>query len=535
MLKKNFLFTILLFSTIVYGQSPLLNSSQSNDLISNFKHLSSQQLFDTANYYYGKNSTDTALVCYSLFINAPVKDADFEQQKRIIEAYNKTASIYYLMCDYRSAYEFLIKTLLLCEKYNNTFYEPQIYNNIGYIYHRFNQYDMAKLYYLKALDLSKDSATIVILLNNLGDIELRAGRMDSALYYLNKSLQMSKQINNINSHVILNTVASFYQKNKQYDSAYYYYQLSLDETRKINRVDKEAEYLSTLSKLFFETNKIDSTLFYIDLSSNIATKNNNLRILAENYLTLSKIEELKGRDKNALEYYKKYVTLKDSVFNTEKFGDINQLQRLYEVSKTNQQIEQLVIEQQIKERTIHYQKIIQLITLVALLSVSIVLLYIFLQKRKLNTAYKALFEKNLEIINLQENSPKKYKKSTLTDNMQEELLDKILILMEDTSIVCDSKFTIDKLAGLVNSNHTYVSQVINTALKKNFRSFLNSFRIREAQRLFSEPEATKYTIESIALRVGFRSQSAFYDAFKEITGVSPNFYLKSMRKHGETV
>jgi AraC-like DNA-binding protein len=145
-----------------------------------------------------------------------------------------------------------------------------------------------------------------------------------------------------------------------------------------------------------------------------------------------------------------------------------------------------------------------------------------------------LFEKNIEIIELQDNSSeiglKKYKKSALTDHQQNELLDRILLSMEDTSIICDSKFTVDKLAELVQSNQFYVSQVINSGLKKNFRSFLNSYRIREAQRLFAAPDAAKYTIESVSLRVGFKSQSAFRDAFKEITGVNPNFYLSLMQE-----
>jgi AraC-like DNA-binding protein len=391
------------------------------------------------------------------------------------------------------------------------------------------------LYYAKALDMCQDSARIILTLNNLGSVELKNGKLDSAFYYLNKSLQISKEHNDIHLHTILNTLASIHQESKQYHLALEYYKLAAIEAKKNNKIEKEADALSNLGSLFFEMNKPDSALYYISLSNVIAEKNNFLRISSENYLTLSKIEKSKGRNKNALEYYEKHATLKDSIFDTEKYGEINQLQRLYEVSKTNQQIEQLVIEKQIRERTIHYQRIIQLITLVVLLFVSVVLLIIFLQKRALNTAYKVLFEKNIEIIDLKENSPKKYKKSTLTDDMQEELLDKILILMEDATIVCDPKFTVDKLAGLTHSNHTYVSQVINTALQKNFRSFLNGFRIREAQRIFSEPEAVKYTIESVALRVGFKSQSAFYDAFKEVTGVSPNFYLKEMRRQEKTV
>jgi AraC-like DNA-binding protein len=266
----------------------------------------------------------------------------------------------------------------------------------------------------------------------------------------------------------------------------------------------------------------------------MAKENNFPVILKENYLTLSEIEESKGNIKRSFEYYKKYINLKDSVYNVDKFGEIIQLQSLYEVSKTNKQIEQLVIDRQINKRTIKLQRVIWLITLIILLLVSATLFIVFVQNRKLNLAYKTLFKKNLEIINLQENpsekSPKKYKKSSLTNNLYDELCKRILAIMENTSLICDPEFTIDKLAELVQSNYTYVSQVINDTYKYNFRSFLNGYRIREAQRLFSEPDAAKYTIEFVAHHVGFKSRNSFREVFKEITGVSPAFYLKSLQE-----
>ena len=513
---------------------PIMALTTMGQTISSFNKLPKQQLLDTANYFFDQNSTDMALACYSSIINTPVKDADVEQQQIIVEAYNKAAAIYYYMCDYKSAYEFLIKALLLCEKYNYLSYESTIYNNIGNIYYHFKQYDIAKYYYEKALNLCNDSTRIIMILNNLGAIELEIGTLDSAFFYLNQSLQISKTHNDMHLHTILNTIASIYKKSKQYNSALKYFKLALNEAEKHSQIEKKAKNLSDLGNLFFKINKMDSALFYLHLSNTIAEENSFLRILAENYLTLSKIEEAKGRKTSAFEHYKKYVNLKDSVHNATNLGDINQLQRLYEVSKTNQQIEQLVVEQQIKERTIYYQRIIQFITWGVLLLISAVLLIILFQKRRLDVAYKALFEKNIEIIELQHNSsekhPEKYKKSALTDDMQHELMDRILALMKDTSIICDTEFSLDKLAELVQSNHAYVSQVINTALKKNFRSFLNSYRIREAQQLFSELDTAKYTIDSVAFKVGFKSPSAFRSTFKEITGVSPTFYLKAIRE-----
>ena len=549
MFKKTFLTLVLIFpvitilviapnrllncSTAAYGQNLQTNSLQNENLLFNFNQLSQQQLYDTANYYFNKYSVDTALICYSLIINTPVKDNDMEQRKRIIDASNRSAVLYCNLCDYRNAYKLFIDALLLSEKYNIVFNKSNIYNNIGIIYQDFKMYDIAKSYYLKAFDLCLDSVKMIPMLNNLGTVENKNGKADSAFYFLNRSLKISKRFNDTLAYVILHNIAEIYEKTKQYDSAFYYYRLALKEVKKnkfVNNhsVKTEVGTLSKLGNLFFEVQNRDSALFYINLSNTIAADNHYLSNMADNYLTLAKIEETKGNIKTAFERYKIYSNLKDSIYNTNIFGDINQLQRLYEISKTNQQIEQLIVEQKIKEKTIYYQKIIWMITLFVLLLVSAGLLYIYIQKKNLSKAYKVLFEKNMEIIELQDNLPEKYKKCVLSNNMYEELLEKILTIMEDRTIICNTEFSLDKLAELVQSNRTYVSQVINVALKKNFRSFLNTYRIREAQRLISETDATKYTIDSIALKIGFKSQSAFYEIFKEITGVSPTFYLKSI-------
>ncbi|MCL2435673.1 MAG: tetratricopeptide repeat protein, partial [Lentimicrobiaceae bacterium] len=211
---------------------PIMALTTMGQTISSFNKLPKQQLLDTANYFFDQNSTDMALACYSSIINTPVKDADVEQQQIIVEAYNKAAAIYYYMCDYKSAYEFLIKALLLCEKYNYLSYESTIYNNIGNIYYHFKQYDIAKYYYEKALNLCNDSTRIIMILNNLGAIELEIGTLDSAFFYLNQSLQISKTHNDMHLHTILNTIASIYKKSKQYNSALKYFKLALNEAEK---------------------------------------------------------------------------------------------------------------------------------------------------------------------------------------------------------------------------------------------------------------------------------------------------------------
>ena len=247
---------VLFFGMALVACSAVLfaNPPQDDDVISKFKQFSSQQLLDTGNYYRLQGSVDTALICYSLLINTSMKDTDFEQQKRVVEAYNTSGAIYTFLCDYRTAYECFIRALILSERANHVSAMPKIYTNIGTIYYYFKKHDMAKLYYSKALDLYPDSTSIAGILNNMGAIEVESGDKDSAFYFLNKALQISNLYDNSYLSCIQSNIAWFYQESKAYDSAYHYFRLSLSEAKKNNEVEIESEILSQLGKLFFEVN-----------------------------------------------------------------------------------------------------------------------------------------------------------------------------------------------------------------------------------------------------------------------------------------
>ena len=148
MLKKTSL--IIIFSIIAClsnGQSLTFGMLSSTDIGSNFNHLSPQQLLDIANYYRIIHNTDAALAYYNWLINTTSQSADSDDQTRVLEAYNFSALIHYNMCDYRTAYELLLKALHLSEISDNIEFTSRIYTNKGNIFYRFNEYDLAKSYY----------------------------------------------------------------------------------------------------------------------------------------------------------------------------------------------------------------------------------------------------------------------------------------------------------------------------------------------------------------------------------------------------
>ncbi|NKB98872.1 MAG: helix-turn-helix domain-containing protein [Pseudomonadales bacterium] len=98
-------------------------------------------------------------------------------------------------------------------------------------------------------------------------------------------------------------------------------------------------------------------------------------------------------------------------------------------------------------------------------------------------------------------------------------------LMERDKIFQDEELSLATLAEVVQLSSHQLSELINSEFKMSFSRYVREYRVREGQRLLKdEPTAS---ILSISMQVGFRSQSNFYAAFKEITGVSPGSYRNS--------
>lgn len=500
-------------------------------IIESLGKMSEQELMSRGTEYADNQHYDTAFLYYNTVINKPVTKNNCAV---MVKAMNRAAALYGRISDYRSAFNMLIRALSICDRYNLTEERSSIYNNIGNIYYSFGKYNLASDYYKKALVTNRDSSNTFSILNNLVNLSIKSGRTDSLQYWLGKCDEVNKREGGRHTHLILNSLAYMYQQEAAYDSAFCYYRLSLAESRKSACKVTEASVLSSMADLWLTRHVTDSARKYVKLSSDIARKNNLRTILADNMMLLARIEEAEGNLPAALTHFKHHYALRDSIMDASLFGEITDMQSIYETSKINRRIEQMEMERRIKERTIGYQRTLMSVGALVLLLAMGFLFFITASKRKLNRAYNVLMKKNIEIMELEEQERKAPEAVSETRKSQDavwpqDMPEKIKTVMEDDSQICDPKFSIGRLSELVGTNRTYVSSFINSVEGKNFRSFLNEYRIRAAQRIFAHPDAAKYTIETVAAMVGFKSQSSFRDAFKDITGVTPGFYVKSLK------
>jgi len=117
--------------------------------------------------------------------------------------------------------------------------------------------------------------------------------------------------------------------------------------------------------------------------------------------------------------------------------------------------------------------------------------------------------------------------SDLNNTKLDKLHTDILNYFSQKKPYCNPDFTIEQLAKDLDSNVRYVSKVINMKENVNFNVFLNKYRINQVKEMIAMNYLNKYTIRHIYTTAGFRNQSTFNRAFKDIEGNTPTDWMKS--------
>lgn len=122
----------------------------------------------------------------------------------------------------------------------------------------------------------------------------------------------------------------------------------------------------------------------------------------------------------------------------------------------------------------------------------------------------------------------KYKNSALSESAVLEIESLILEEMKTRQPYRDPQLSVKQLADGIALSVKDVSRVINERIGKNFMEFINAYRIADAKNLLAN-DITKNIIE-IVFEVGFNSKTAFYEAFKKETGLTPTAFRKQNQK-----
>ena len=123
-----------------------------------------------------------------------------------------------------------------------------------------------------------------------------------------------------------------------------------------------------------------------------------------------------------------------------------------------------------------------------------------------------------------QDSPTKYKTSSLTPAEQDAIYRSLLQLFENRNLFLEPKLQLQEVADLLNITTHNLSQTINSITGKPFYNFVNGYRVNHLQKLLADPSKKKFTILALGMDSGFNSKASLNRIFKEETGLSPKEY-----------
>ena len=110
---------------------------------------------------------------------------------------------------------------------------------------------------------------------------------------------------------------------------------------------------------------------------------------------------------------------------------------------------------------------------------------------------------------------------------QAQLKVKLLDLFVNQEIYKNRDLKITLVSQKLQTNRTYVSNLINTEFKCTFSEFVNQYRVIEAKKQLADSKHQNYSLDYISESSGFGSIHSFIRIFKEHEGITPGKYRDS--------
>ena len=117
-------------------------------------------------------------------------------------------------------------------------------------------------------------------------------------------------------------------------------------------------------------------------------------------------------------------------------------------------------------------------------------------------------------------------KSTTTETShgddKDELISKLLEIMENDKLYLNPELHISDVAIQLNMHIHHLSKLFNNKLGKNFFEFVNDYRVEEFKKLVANPKNKHISLLGLAMDAGFNSKASFNRIFKNSTGITPS-------------
>ena len=427
--------------------------------------------------------------------------------------------------DYITALDYLNRSLEMTIEHGDSLNQCILLSNIASLYHQ--REDATGLSYAKkAYDLGRSMKNIEFVIPNatyLAAMFYFTSNYVDALRYINEALDVAKNQpeDSPNQSLVYMTYGDIMAGSGEKTEAKTAYDKAEAALKYANESTAIKLYLSYGDFLAQEGLYSDAKAKYAR-GLDIATQINNVEHTHKLLWGLSSIYDQLGDRAKALEYHKRYHDAYTRVFNLGKEQEFNNLIMKYE---------QVKHEEEIHLKDLEYAKVKTDIVLITAVFVVVLLfsIYSYILYRKKEKMYSTMvanytnFSKRIE-----EMTNAEKERNEIMNKTSKKLFDALEVLMKEQKIYRRKDLSLVMVGEMLSSNSTYVSKAINTCAGTSFLVYVNSYRMREAVALLSDPD-NDTPLKAIADQAGYSNITSFYRYFEKETSCTPSKFRQEVR------
>lgn len=453
-----------------------------------------------------QEAPDSALSCLLHVADATQNMRSKAGMENYARALEESAYIYYFQFgDFFKCHDNLVKAFDIYKKTNNSFRMAKIKFNLGNILIKKKAVKKAIKYYEEALELafnSKDSMLIRHVAVNLFFQNFMETEGDIGIENISPFVRKLKESGDTSNYAMAIYKLMDAVRIEDYNSA-----LDWADTIENNAGDY---YMPEVMKYMSDVTR--SKIYVLsghpyEAAELIKDKRKELfddqRVSAD--LWLSQIYESCDKPDSVMKYRLSYYTTKDSL----------PLLSTYVINKSYMADDKLSSQNAVREDNDKY--ITLFLTFIVIICITGPIVYYHVGRKSRNNKDNAL-----------KITVRGVGSSNESENIND-IMEKIDEVMHNTDEVFKPDFSIAKLSSLSGIHYKKISKCLHDERGVNFSTFLQDYRIKEVKCRLASTAYSQYTIEAIAIGVGFRSRTNFAHIFKKHTGMTPSEYRSNVK------
>jgi tetratricopeptide (TPR) repeat protein/DNA-binding CsgD family transcriptional regulator len=299
--------------------------------------------------------------------------------KHLAKSYRWMAAAYFGMSDYTNAAKGYFNALRQYELDRDTMGILAMNINLGAVHDRLYDFDQALKFFLKAQDMILENPSrplptteaLPSLYNNIGNIYQTKHEPQNALSYYEKALDLAQQQNSPwLTGVALNNLGKLYLNDlHDPEKAIFYLRQGLEVRRNEGDKSELSKSYLLIADYYLKEKKLPEARESAEMSLRLGEEMASLALQKFATEMLSKIEEAAGRKGEALEIFKQYKILSDSIHSQNAASEITRLQLQYDFEKAEE-----AREREKNETRLRYTLIIIVLSTGLVVSVLIVMI-----------------------------------------------------------------------------------------------------------------------------------------------------------------